>query len=935
VSIKLTTLNLRHCTIHLDRRVAVRDGKTVRLTSRELALLRYLLERPGEVVSNEELLTEVWGYAPTVITRAVSKTLHRLRSKIEVDPGQPDHLQTEHGVGLRLNLSIPIPERQLVVPSEPARRMPTRKDAFVGRCDDLERLGAAIQTSPLVTITGTAGTGKTRLAQQLTQQVASRFSGGVWMVDLSSASTCDESLLHISRSLSISLTHGDPALSIQQTLQRMGDVLLMLDNFEQLEPAAARMVGEWIQHAPKARFLITSRVPLTLAGEVQYPLDVLSIEEALALFEVRAQAVRPSFAITDDNRDTLLALVEQLDRLSLAIELAASRIRILSPVQLLERMTQRFKLLQCHSPDRTARQSSLQRALDGSWSLLQPWEQLALAQCSVFRGGFSLEAAEAILDLSHWPDADDPMEVIFSLVNHSLIRVQDQPGEPPRCQMFNSIRDYAAMMLASPDMSSGPGGVPLTGPHAQEEAQREHSIFYSQLGSEDSVSRIERHDGQAHFLRISGELENLLAAASHSQPDPDRTIFGLCVLACAVVFRRQGPFPTSIQQLSDALNGEVTPRLRGRLLQARSGLSGSPSPSEDLKAAIRIAEGLNDLRWQGVLHTDYAAQLQLMGAPGVNAAMEKALTFSRTAKDEHQQGIILSYIAHRLYMKGENGRARRLLLEALAIHRQVGNQPQEGAAISTLSLLDESEGKYASAIRGLERAVEICEELELTRAEGITQTELGRLQLQQGHLERSLLTLEQALRCHRRVESRFFESITLCSIAHWHALQGDHQEAAIHYQTALKLARACEFQHSEGLILGHFALLQLAQGELGLAAENLTQSIALLEKSQPALAGRMSGGQAIVAARRGDLTAAWQHLSRAEEQIGQQQPYLRGLLLCCRCEVALLAQRPDEATDASREVEAIVQQLELTSRSEMSTALAALRSTAPPEGARF
>ena len=233
-------------------------------------------------------------------------------------------------------------------------------------------------------------------------------------------------------------------------------------------PGAARgrrRSGRWVGACADAVFVVTSRERLRLAGEESFPLEPLAVDsEAVDLFVARARAQRPDFALTAANRDDVGRIVRLLDGLPLAIELAAARVRVLSPAQLVERMRDRFALLAGARGD-VARQATLRAAIDWSWDLLVPWEQAALAQCSVFEGGFTLELAEQVIDLAAWPEAPPVMDAVQALVDKSLLRTlgagRRRPLRPrrallrhvrqhPRVRGRATARDGAGRASASP-----------------------------------------------------------------------------------------------------------------------------------------------------------------------------------------------------------------------------------------------------------------------------------------------------------------------------------------------------------------------------------------------------------------------------------------------------------------------------------------------------
>ncbi|HSW09006.1 AAA family ATPase, partial [Aquabacterium sp.] len=290
--------------------------------------------------------------------------------------------------------------------------LPAERDSFIGRQSALQELAQRFEGGArLVSLLGTGGTGKTRLAQRYGWTWLGDYPGGVWFCDLSPASTLDGIVHAVAQGLELPLGQVDPVQQIGQAIHGRGACLVVLDNFEQVARHAEATLGQWLDRAPEARFLVTSREVLGIVGEEAMSLPPLPPEDSVTLFLRRAVAASQGFKPGPEDSEAIGPLVALLDGLPLAIELCAARVRVMPPRQLLQRMGDRFKLLAGGS-GRRDRQATLRNTLDWSWDLLRQPERAALAQLSVFEGGFTIASAEAVVDLSAFDEAPWVVDVL-------------------------------------------------------------------------------------------------------------------------------------------------------------------------------------------------------------------------------------------------------------------------------------------------------------------------------------------------------------------------------------------------------------------------------------------------------------------------------------------------------------------------------------------
>lgn len=362
---------------HVDvaRGEIVRNERVVgHLTSGDIDLLVFFVGRPGVDVSRDTLAVEVLHQSPGSLSRAVDSAVFRLRAKIEADPSNPAQLITVQGIGYRW---IPTDLASLSGPTN----VPPARDEMFGRGSVLLDLDPMLARSRSATITGPPGIGKTTVA--LSYARSHRFSGGTLLVDLSDSRTPDALVARVAQVLQV--PSGEPGTegAIGYALANRGEVLLVLDDVEAVADVLAPRLDAWRARAPRARWLITSRSPLGTPDEEVLSLEPLPATAGRGLFLARARAVRAGWSPTAAELATVDALVAALDGIPLAIELAASRIGAMSLTSLMDRMSERLRLLSRPGRDR---QATLRAAIEASWELLSADERSVFAQLSVFAG---------------------------------------------------------------------------------------------------------------------------------------------------------------------------------------------------------------------------------------------------------------------------------------------------------------------------------------------------------------------------------------------------------------------------------------------------------------------------------------------------------------------------------------------------------------------
>jgi non-specific serine/threonine protein kinase len=492
-------------------------------------------------------------------------------------------------------------ERLAILPSRPTR--------FIGREHELRRLVALLGEAEtrLVTLTGPGGVGKTRLALEVAASLLSDFANGVYFVDLVPVSDPDQVPATIAATLGVQ-SRADQPFSVTLVEQITGmRLLLVLDNLEQILSAAPH-IAELLGACPDLKILATSRAPLRLRAEREFPVSPLPLppidgvmsEEAVAksdavlLFVDRARAVRPNFAVGDDLK-VLARVCRRLDGLPLAIELAAACIRLFPPRTILARLEQQLPLVAGGFRDAPARQQTLRDTIAWSYGLLAPGEQALLRRVSIFKGGWTLDGAEAVAASACEPSGIDVLQGLATLIEHNLIQSQEWVDGTPRFTMLETIREFGLAQLQA---------------HGEkDDTHRQHVTYLQQLFEPSEPGLQTAQDG--HWLqRGDVEIENVrLALAWALDNDPE---MGLRLArAFAWVWSMRGAVPESQHWLVQGLAraGDVADELRAGVLvwvgansttlgefeQARLALEEAFATYSDLGNEVGVANSLHTL----------------------------------------------------------------------------------------------------------------------------------------------------------------------------------------------------------------------------------------------------------------------------------------------------------------------------------------------------
>ena len=747
--------------------------------------------------------------------------------------------------------------------------LPAERDRFIGRVEPLRLLADKLEGgSRLVSVLGTGGTGKTRLAVRFAWMWLGDYPGGVWFCDLSQASTLDGIYYEVAQALNVPLGKTDPKVQLAHAIAGRGRCLVIFDNFEQVARHAEETVGAWLDRAAQACFLVTTREVLNVAGEDTLPLGPMPWGEAAALFLRRIEAFAQAHRPAADEGEVIGQLVKMLDGLPLAIELAAARVRIMSPRVLLSRMNERFKLL-WSAGGRRDRQATLRATFDWSWELLTPAERRALAALSVFEGGFTLASAEAVVDLSTVDGSPWLLDVLQGLVDKSFVRrLADD-----RFDLLESVRDYAGEHLRTTGRFDG------SGPEESQETQLRHCRYFAAF------------DDRAAVAEDGIELNNLVAACRRAVELGDEVAAVGTLSAAWHGLQLRGTFQVSMQLVQAV---EAMPGLGERAMAIVDWVAASTLDSLGKRSAagLRIESGLARARSQGdaPLEGRFLCRLGEQIAANDSARALELLDEAQSI-GEREGDVVLAGLA--LASKGsiclELGRPAdsRLHYEAaLKVAKRSGDERQQAGLLGNLGVLLFGEGELDEAGAVFERCLAMLRQTGDRRSEGNMLCNLGMLHLERERPEQAREELESALAIARAMGHARLECTVLCNLGIALEVQGEMADARMRYEEAVQLAAELADRRSEGQFRGYLGLLLARSGHLeaGLAC--------------------LGAGEKLL-------------IEAADE-------WNLGLLLCQRAEVEHDSGRTKDATHALRRVESIVLNASAAPNSELGKALALL-----------
>ena len=695
------------------QRLLLRDGAPLKLGGRAFDTLVALVERRDRVVGKGELMDLVW---PRLVVEEnnLQVQVATLRKLL----GHPA-IATIPGRGYRFTLPVVDegPPASTAVPAAVAGTataapalagLPAWLPEMIGRDADLGALRALVERRSLVTVAGSGGSGKTRLAQALAAALADPALPGPWWVDLAALTEPDLVPAAVAQAMGLRLDGDRDAVRVIAAALPPRPALLVLDNAEHLRDAVAGFVARMREAAPRLRLLVTSQEILHLADEHVFRLGPLSLPAddevatvaasgAAALFVARARAVERRFALDAGSAAAVAEVCRRLDGIPLAIELAAARLPLLGLDGLRQRLDQRLRVLS--SGDRSAlqRQRTLRAALEWSHQLLAPAEQAVLRRLAVFAGGFTLEAAQQVAEDEQGIDRWDVLEHLGALVDKSLVVAEGDPL--PRYRLLDTTRLFALERLIEAGEAAA--------------CRSRHRDALLAL-TEEAVQRMLVADPRG-LATLDRERDNLLLALAWAEDDPDGTLGLRLAAASRYYWTSRGLLERGLKVMREALarpqgQGASLPRclvlgvasnfysLRGQFDEALV-LAGE---------SVAMARGLGDARHLCLMLSGVGfVHLRCNDVDAAVRAADEALALGRGLGDGHALGNAIGLRAAVHQRCGERAQARALSIEAIAMRRRLGHLWSQAVGLLNLSMLDIDDGEPAQALPLLQEALDL------------------------------------------------------------------------------------------------------------------------------------------------------------------------------------------------------------------------------------
>lgn len=671
--------------------------------------------------------------------------------------------------------------------SSPAPLAPDRTPLF-GRSEEIERLLLQLERgSRLITITGPSGMGKTRVALQVARRAAARFaqSGGAYLVRLGACRSDGDVQAAVAQALGITHRQG---VELARAIADRGPLLLLLDNLEHLAPASRPSIETWLDHCADLQILAVSIVPLQIEGELRFELGPLDLRDAVELYIDRATRAWADREVSPEETKAIEELVGRLDRLPLAIELAAARVRVLPPRQLLARISERFALLR--TSDR-GRHGSLLEALSLSWDLLSEDERTILAKSSCFEGGFTLQAAEAVLASgpldAHLPGVaprSDLLGLLDGLRSKALLQLEEGAGAEPRFSLYESVRAFASRHLREVGL--------------EETTIQDHAVHFVREAERQSEA-CHGPDAPKAIRWLSVEAQNILAAQRR------------CATSAPALGARAGI------SLAEILAFHGPPSMELEILDRSVSLAGAAGDSALLCKALWVRTRAK--KRQGLVEA-------------ARSDVQAGLRLARAGHDETMEGHLLLEAGALAGISGDHETALEELARAEELARRLGDLRLEGATHLVLGVTEENRGNLEAAWEATLEALRIFRTIDHLRYQGVALLNLGAIGSHLGRFSEAQFYLQQARSIFRLLENPAYEANVVTNLGSVAQTAGNLEDAERYSLEVLEMERSLGNRRLHALSLGALAAITLERGQLHEAVERFTEATLVLAELQ-------------------------------------------------------------------------------------------------------
>ena len=654
--------------------------------------------------------------------------------------------------------------------------LPAQLTSFIGREKEINEIINALNTSRLVTLTGSGGTGKTRLSVEVGSQLLTHFQHGVWLVELAPLSNEAQIIPALAQAFGLQELPFNPLAKLMDDYLRDKKLLLILDNCEHLIAACARLADHLLHLSAGVKILASSREALGIAGEVAYRTPSLADSESTSLFLDRARAANSKFSLTDSNASAIAQICHRLDGIPLAIELAAARTKILSAEQIATRLDDMFRLLVGGSRTALPRQQTLRALIDWSYDLLSDEEKRLLQFASVFVGGWKLDALEFV--------ADEPntLELLEQLVNKSLVVTEEREGEM-RYFLLETIRQYAREKLFEAKQASV--------------ARDRHFIHYknSTSGLWD-VSRFNNETELQRLKAMQGEMENLRAAFEWGLQNHVQDALDLAANMATGITMIGGPM-------------EGTAMLKMAMEKFRA----LPPMDADADA--------NRIRKVIYAHGCFGLGTLLQGTNEImlsRSSLQEAIAIARELGDKHMLGLALEMYANASAMiKADDTIAPAQ--EGLEIFRELNDNAGMAMAYGNLARWESINGNFQEAEKYIALFLTIMKDGTISFHSGFLHLGMGIGARMQGHFERAQRHFEEGLRIFGQMGHKGMVVGMNSEIAHTKRAMGNYAEAKQTYRETIKAYQDTGNRPAVAHQLECFAMIAIVEEEPQRAAK--------------------------------------------------------------------------------------------------------------------